>query len=263
MAYNGRYIRGLGWALVVLGSLSITLGSAADAIFSTMQVLTFFHYASGPIWSGVFVSTDIYVSHVITVHLKRCVREVIQAVRHCVTSDWPVPVLQISGFLVLSIFTILSTGTCIGLAGIGTILDSSYCYTYSDDGRYTRVYCDKESIALHVAAMVLALAELVMGFVASIMSCCGLATPRTNETPIVIYAPAPGTGVPGGQGGYIIMQTGVPVNAAAGTSQQQFAAGIPMYSHAQTPMHTPGQVHAQAPPPYMQTPGPVDSKTPV
>ncbi|XP_078603054.1 membrane-spanning 4-domains subfamily A member 8-like [Branchiostoma floridae x Branchiostoma japonicum] len=245
MAYNGRYIRGLGWALVVLGSLSMILGSAADAIFSTMQVLTFFHYASGPIWSGVFV--------------------VVTGILGIFSGKHPTNKCLISGLLVLSIFTILSTATCIGLAGIGTILDSSYCYTYtySDDGRYTRVYCDKESIALHVAAMVLALAELVTGFVASIMSCCGLAAPRPNETPIVIYAPAPGTGVPGGQGGYIIMQTGVPVNAAAGTSQQQFAAGIPMYSHAQTPMHTPGQVHAQAPPPYMQTPGPVDSKTPV
>ncbi|XP_066285825.1 membrane-spanning 4-domains subfamily A member 8-like isoform X1 [Branchiostoma lanceolatum] len=238
MAYNDKYIRGLGWALVVLGSLSIVLGSAADAVFSSMQVLTFFHYASGPIWSGVFV--------------------VVTGILGIFSAKHPTNKCLISGFLVLAIFSILSTATCIGLGGIGIILDASYCYTYEYRGDlYIRVYCDKEAIALHVVAMVLALAELVMAFVASIMSCCGLATPRSNTNQIVIYTSAPGTGVlvqgtgvPASQGGYIIMQTGAPV-PAAGATPQVYGAGVPVQVYS--PDH--------APPPYTQPP-PVESKRP-
>ncbi|XP_019633744.1 PREDICTED: uncharacterized protein LOC109477126 [Branchiostoma belcheri] len=245
MAYNGRYIQGLGWALVILGSLSIVLGSVADAIFSTMQVLTFFHYSSGPIWSGVFV----VVTGILGIFSGK------HANNKCL----------ISAFLVLAIFSILSTATCIGLAGIGIILDGNYCYTYiyDDQGRYIRDYCTTESTALHGVAILLAAAELVMSFVASIMSCCGLATPSSNTSPMVIYtSAAPGTAVQASQGGYIIMHTGVPVTATTGVtsqwSQQPHAAGVPMQVYSST--YVP-QVHgaAQGPPP---APGALESKTP-
>ncbi|KAI8514689.1 hypothetical protein Bbelb_072800 [Branchiostoma belcheri] len=222
MAYNGRYIQGLGWALVVLGSLSIVLGSVADAVFSTMQVLTFFHYSSGPIWSGVFV----VVTGILGIFSGK------HANNKCL----------ISAFLVLAIFSILSTATCIGLAGD---------------------YCTTESTALHGVAILLAAAELVMSFVASIMSCCGLATPSSNTSPMVIYtSAAPGTAVQTSQGGYIIMHTGVPVTGTTGVtsqwSQQPHAAGVPMQVYS--PTYVP-QVHgaAQGPPP---APGALESKTP-
>ncbi|KAI8499839.1 hypothetical protein Bbelb_221560 [Branchiostoma belcheri] len=233
MAYNGRYIQGLSWALVVLGSLSIVLGSVADAIFSTMQVLTFFHYSSGPIWSGVFV----VVTGILGIFSGK------HANNKCL----------ISAFLVLAIFSILSTATCIGLAGD---------------------YCTTESTALHGVAILLATAELVMSFVASIMSCCGIGPTvgrigragtegDTEYTVMVIYtSAAPGTAVQASQGGYIIMHTGVPVNATTGVtsqwSQQPHAAGVPMQVYS--PTYVP-QVHgaAQGPPP---APGALESKTP-
>ncbi|KAI8504143.1 hypothetical protein Bbelb_182110 [Branchiostoma belcheri] len=242
MAYNGKYMHGMGWTLVVMGTLNIILGIAADAAFASMGADTVFHFISAPIWNGIFV--------------------VITGILAINSGKKPTSKGLMVAVMVLGIFTILSALCCFSLGITGSIVDGMFCgyrygygYGYS---RYRNYDCTTPAIALHVVNVLLALAEIVMGFVAAIMPCCGLASPNNpNVAPVVVYSQQ-GPNMAPGQAAYVIVQTGVPgaqgvpyttVSAAGGMPQQQvfiaqhpYATGAPMQQ---------GYYGAQAPPPYM------------
>ncbi|XP_019633828.1 PREDICTED: uncharacterized protein LOC109477200 [Branchiostoma belcheri] len=355
MAYNGKYMHGMGWTLVVMGSLNIILGIAADAAFASMGADTVFHFISAPIWNGIFVvitgilainsgkkptSKGLMVAvmvlgiftilsalccfslgitgsivdgmfcgyrygygygysryrnydctapaialHVVNVllALAEIVMGFVAAIMPCCGLASPNnPNVVITGILainsgkkptskglmvavmILGIFTILTALCCFSIGVAGAIVDPfncSYHYNYPYGYRSYRFYdCATPAIALHVVNVLLALAEIVMGFVAAIMPCCGLASPNNpNVAPVVVYNQH-GPNMAPGQAAYVIVQTGVPgtgaqgvpyttVSAAGGMPQQQvfiaqhpYAAGAPMQQ---------GYYGAQAPPPYM------------
>ncbi|XP_035681765.1 uncharacterized protein LOC118419480 isoform X1 [Branchiostoma floridae] len=209
MAYHAKSIRGLGWTLVVLGTVSTILGTAAIAAMASREQATYLHYIAGPVWSGLFV--------------------LITGILGVLSGKKPTNRCLIVAFMVLGIFTILSTFCSFGLAVSGAIIDSCYVYSpwhrdfhhdyvdyiippdYGYNGtasNYTRpvpdidygdvsplrVYsddagCTTAAKALHGVSALLALAELVLGFVVSIMCCCGLCNtgapclPRTSLEP--------------------------------------------------------------------------------
>ncbi|CAH1268729.1 Hypp3961 [Branchiostoma lanceolatum] len=333
MAYHAKAVHGLGWTLVVLGTISTVLGTAAVATMAAKGQPTYMHYIAGPIWSGVFV--------LITGILGVC------------SGKKPTNKCLIVAFMVLGIFTILATFCSFGLAVTGAIIDSCYSYRpwnhydydYPDyvidppDYEYEynvtawnstkpppipvpdiapsgRVYggnvgcttaakvllftmsfslscsahvspplysdddsCTTTAKALHGVSALLAFVELVLGFVVSIMCCCGLCN---STTPHVMYGPgvAPAQLMSNGQGGFILLQA-VPSSQQFGARQQVFLAppGAPQapmqvyYTAGQAPPQyaQPGGVGAAAAPPqyaqYARTQAteapPVDTKTPL
>ncbi|XP_078603052.1 uncharacterized protein LOC144877052 isoform X2 [Branchiostoma floridae x Branchiostoma japonicum] len=295
MAYHAKAIRGLGWTLVVLGTVSTILGTAAIAAMASRGHDTYMHYIAGPVWSGLFV--------------------MITGILGVVSGKKPTNRCLIVAFMVLGIFTILSTFCSFGLAVSGAMIDScnppwhrdyhhDYHYDYEDyiippdydyNGtawNYTRPApyidyggvpppvnnddsrCTTASKALHGVSALLALAELVLGFGVSIMCCCGLCD---TGAPHAIYGPgvAPTQLMSGGQGGFILLQ------AVPSPQPQVFLAppGGPhaplqvYYSAGQAPPqcgHTGGMGAAAAPQMYAQHPGaqsteapPMDTKTPL
>ncbi|XP_035681766.1 uncharacterized protein LOC118419480 isoform X2 [Branchiostoma floridae] len=287
MAYHAKSIRGLGWTLVVLGTVSTILGTAAIAAMASREQATYLHYIAGPVWSGLFV--------------------LITGILGVLSGKKPTNRCLIVAFMVLGIFTILSTFCSFGLAVSGAIIDSCYVYSpwhrdfhhdyvdyiippdYGYNGtasNYTRpvpdidygdvsplrVYsddagCTTAAKALHGVSALLALAELVLGFVVSIMCCCGLCNTGAPQ-------------VSGGQGGFILLQA-VPSPHQFGAQPQVFLAPpggrhAPLqvyYSAGQAPPqcgHTGGVAAAAAPQMYAQHPGaqsteapPMDTKTPL
>ncbi|XP_078679024.1 uncharacterized protein LOC144914743 [Branchiostoma floridae x Branchiostoma belcheri] len=160
MAYNGKCMRRMGWTLVVMGFLSITLGIAADVTFAyNGDSRETFHYISAPIWNGVFV--------VITGALA------INSGKRPTSTDLMIAVM------VLGICTILTALCCFSLAIVGSI----YMYSsYFDECNDINGYC--ASFPLHVVNALLTLPEIVMAYVAAIMPCCGLAsTTNPNGLP--------------------------------------------------------------------------------
>ncbi|XP_078702509.1 uncharacterized protein LOC144928192 isoform X2 [Branchiostoma floridae x Branchiostoma belcheri] len=255
MAYHAKAIHRLGWTLLVLGTLSIILGTAAVATMASKNRPTFLTYIAGPIWSGIFVLST--------------------GILGVVSGKNPKNNCLIVAFMVLGIFTILATFCSFGLAVTGAIVDSCYwrwigyrcgvIYVNASDYDYyngtatnftafdyfdiddppepVADYSDKDDCtttakALHGVNALLAFAELVLGFVVSIMCCCGLCS--ATNTPIMSD----------GQGGFILLQA-VPDSRQFGAQQQVFLAppGGP---------HAPLQVYytaGPAPPQYSQPGG--------
>ncbi|XP_019633802.1 PREDICTED: uncharacterized protein LOC109477176 [Branchiostoma belcheri] len=239
MAYNGKYMHGMGWALVVMGSLNIILGIAADAAFASMRAYTTIHYVGAPIWNGIFV--------------------VITGILAINSGKKPTSNGLMVAVMVLGILTIISAICCFALGVGGAITDTYYRHEIC---QYRYGYsCASASIALHVVNALLAFAEVVMAFVAAIMPCGGLTCCRVgnnpNDAPVVVYNQQ-GPNMSPGQAAYVIMQTGVPgaqgvpcttISAAGGMPQQQvFIAQNPYPAGA--PMQ--GYYGVQALPPYMQ-----------
>ncbi|XP_078702513.1 uncharacterized protein LOC144928192 isoform X6 [Branchiostoma floridae x Branchiostoma belcheri] len=202
MAYHAKAIHRLGWTLLVLGTLSIILGTAAVATMASKNRPTFLTYIAGPIWSGIFVLST--------------------GILGVVSGKNPKNNCLIVAFMVLGIFTILATFCSFGLAVTGAIVDSCYwrwigyrcgvIYVNASDYDYyngtatnftafdyfsdiddppepVADYSDKDDCtttakALHGVNALLAFAELVLGFVVSIMCCCGLCS--ATNTPCQI-----------------------------------------------------------------------------
>ncbi|XP_035677824.1 uncharacterized protein LOC118416718 [Branchiostoma floridae] len=239
MGYDGKYLQRMGWTLVVMGSLNIILGTAADAAFASMGAFTMFHFISAPIWNGIFV--------------------VITGILAISSGKKPTNKGLMVGLMILGIFTIMSAVCCFSLGIVGSIVDAR-CYRGYRWSGISSIHdpdCAAAAIALHVVNIMLALIEIVMAFVAAIMPCCGPASSNNpNYAPMVVYNQGPNT-MPG-QAAYVVVQTGVPgaqgvpyttVSAAGGMPQQQvFIAQHPYPAAA--PMQ--GYYGAQAPPPYMQ-----------
>eukprot|EP00058_Branchiostoma_floridae_P007195 XP_002592683.1 hypothetical protein BRAFLDRAFT_67121 [Branchiostoma floridae] len=157
MGYNGKYLQGMGFTLVVMGSLNIILGIAADATFASIGLVSAsvtVHYISAPIWNGISV--------------------VITGVLAIRSGKKPTNEGLMVALIILGIFTILSAACCFSLNIVGWIIEAR-CRYYGD--------CNSASIALHVVNVLLSLAEIVMAFVAAIMPCCGLAS---SNNPVVI-----------------------------------------------------------------------------
>ncbi|XP_019626128.1 PREDICTED: uncharacterized protein LOC109471285 isoform X1 [Branchiostoma belcheri] len=268
MAYHAKAIHGLGWTLLVLGTLSIILGTAAVATMASKNRPTFLTYIAGPIWSGIFV--------------------LITGILGVVSGKKPTNKCLIVAFMVLGIFTILATFCSFGLAVTGAIVDSCYRhwldypdyhdYVFPSDYDYyngtatnfTTVHyfdldrhppepvpgysnrddCTTTARALHGVNALLAFAELVLGFVVSIMCCCGLCS--ATNTPNVIYGPgvAPAQIMSDGQGGFILLQA-VPASRQFGAQQQVFLAP-PGGPHAPLQVYYTG---GPAPPQYAQPGG--------
>ncbi|XP_019626135.1 PREDICTED: uncharacterized protein LOC109471285 isoform X7 [Branchiostoma belcheri] len=256
MAYHAKAIHGLGWTLLVLGTLSIILGTAAVATMASKNRPTFLTYIAGPIWSGIFV--------------------LITGILGVVSGKKPTNKCLIVAFMVLGIFTILATFCSFGLAVTGAIVDSCYRhwldypdyhdYVFPSDYDYyngtatnfTTVHyfdldrhppepvpgysnrddCTTTARALHGVNALLAFAELVLGFVVSIMCCCGLCS--ATNTPIMSD----------GQGGFILLQA-VPASRQFGAQQQVFLAP-PGGPHAPLQVYYTG---GPAPPQYAQPGG--------
>eukprot|EP00058_Branchiostoma_floridae_P011822 XP_002597310.1 hypothetical protein BRAFLDRAFT_118181 [Branchiostoma floridae] len=108
MGYDGKYLQGMGWTLVVMGSLNIILGIAADAAFASMGAFTIFHYISAPIWNGIFV--------------------VITGILAISSGKKPTNKGLMVGLMILGIFTIMSAVCCFSLGIVGSIVDSSCGY---------------------------------------------------------------------------------------------------------------------------------------
>ncbi|XP_019633806.1 PREDICTED: uncharacterized protein LOC109477179 [Branchiostoma belcheri] len=164
MAYNGKCMRRMGWNLVVMGFLSITLGIAADATFASMgDNWETFHYISAPIWNGVFV--------------------VITGILAINSGNRPTSKDLMIAVMVLGICTILTALCCFSLAIVGSIY-SSYDYDYDDGCNDFNGYC--APFPLYVVNALLTLPEVVMAFAAAIMPCCGLAN-NPNGLPVFGY----------------------------------------------------------------------------
>ncbi|XP_066285824.1 uncharacterized protein [Branchiostoma lanceolatum] len=304
MAYHAKAVHGLGWTLVVLGAISTILGTAAVATMAAKGQPTYMHYIAGPIWSGVFV--------LITGILGVCSGK--KPTNKCLI----VAFMVLGIFTILATFCgfgLAVTGAIIDSC-YSYRPWNHYDYYYPDyvidppDYEYeynvtawnstkpppipvpdiapARVspplYNDDDSCttaakALHGVSALLAFAELVLGFVVSIMCCCGLCN---STTPHVTYGPgvAPAQIMSNGQGGFILLQA-VPSPHQFGARQQVFLAppGGPQaplqvyYSAGQAPLQyaQPGGVGADAAPPqyaqYARTQAteapPVDTKTPL
>ncbi|KAI8519508.1 hypothetical protein Bbelb_027650 [Branchiostoma belcheri] len=209
-AYEPRVVRGLGWTLVVLGCLSVTLGVAADIAFADHR--TPFHFFSAPVWSGLLV-------------------------------------------------------------------DSNWVIRGKTDRDYQTFDCTPHSISLHAVNIFLALLEIILGFVVSILSCCEMCTIRRLAAQICdAVADFPEVGnvitsgvhqkwredgishhhgservagpVPGGADGNIVVMQGT--TGAQGSQPQMFLAQNPGAAGAPVQVFYPAQ---QAPPPYQVDPG--------
>ncbi|CAH1265586.1 Hypp3210 [Branchiostoma lanceolatum] len=211
MGYNGKYIQGIGWALVVMGSLNIVLGIVADVLFGVMGAFTIFHYISAPIWCGFLVVISGIVG--------------IQSGKNSTSKG------QMVAFLSCGMVTIFFGITCLLMAIIGALVDGNGC----DRGHKSyHNPCSAPAIALHAVNGVLALAEIVVAFVGTIMSCSGLASPT------VAYDQGPS--MTPGQTAYVIVQPGA--QGVPYPQQQVFVA--------QRPYSTQGYYGTMAPPPYIQ-----------
>eukprot|EP00058_Branchiostoma_floridae_P011820 XP_002597308.1 hypothetical protein BRAFLDRAFT_66449 [Branchiostoma floridae] len=194
MPYNGKYVQGVGWTLVVLGSLNIILGVIADVLFGVTGAFTIFHYISTPIWCGAMMVA----------------------------------------FLVCGTVTIFFGITLLLIATIGALVDGKDC-----DREHKSYHnpCSSPAIALHAVNGALALAEIVIAFVGSIMSCSGLASPTVAYNQLS----------PNGQPSYVIVPPGA--QGVPYPQQQVFVA--------QRPYPTQGYYGTMAPPPY----APAETKT--
>ncbi|CAH1241744.1 Hypp6409 [Branchiostoma lanceolatum] len=260
-AYDPRAVRGLGWTLVALGSLSVLLGVAADINFGARNAETMAHYVSAPVWSGLLVLTT--------------------GILGIFSAKKPTNKCLIVAFMVVGIFVILACGCCIFIAALGIVLNpyihdcQQYDWTayYAAQARHEQnatVYeepyvwhfqtydCRPAAIGLHAVNIVLALVELVLGFVVSILSCCGLCTMRREAEQVgtadkislisntVVYAAGP---VPDGAQGNVVIMQGTP--GVQGNQPQIFVAQNPGVAGEPAQMYYP----AQAPPVYQVDPG--------
>eukprot|EP00058_Branchiostoma_floridae_P018580 XP_002604069.1 hypothetical protein BRAFLDRAFT_71641 [Branchiostoma floridae] len=183
MAYEPKAVRGLGWAMVVLGSLSVTLGVAADINFSARGVGAVGHFISAPIWSGLLVLT----TGILGVN----------------SAKKPTNKCLIVASMVVGIFVILTCVCCIAIAAIAIVWNH---YVYACRQHDWRAYyiaqqdyknnpsqyeepdlsnfkaydCSASAIGLHATNIVLAVIEIILGFAVSIMSCVGLCTMRRD-----------------------------------------------------------------------------------
>ncbi|XP_035664100.1 uncharacterized protein LOC118407690 [Branchiostoma floridae] len=192
MAYKPKAVRGLGWAMVVLGSLSVTLGVAADIHFSALGVRAVEHFISAPVWSGLLVLTT--------------------GILGIFSAKKPTNKCLIVAFMVVAIFVILTCACCIGFAALGIWLgiwlDYRMCAQFDYGAYYAAVErhennptqyedpdfwnfktydCSASAIGLHAANIVLAVIEIMLGFAVSITSCVGLCTMRRAAGQTVIY----------------------------------------------------------------------------
>eukprot|EP00058_Branchiostoma_floridae_P018577 XP_002604066.1 hypothetical protein BRAFLDRAFT_71644 [Branchiostoma floridae] len=246
MAYEPKAVRGLGWAMVVLGSLSVTLGVAADINFSARGVGAVGHFISAPIWSGLLVLT----TGILGVN----------------SAKKPTNKCLIVAFMVVGIFVILTCVCCIAIAAIAIVWNH---YVYACRQHDWRAYhiaqedyknnpsqyeepdlwnfkaydCSASAIGLHATNIVLAVIEIVLGFAVSIMSCVGLCTMRRGAGQTVIYAAGP---VPDGTQGNIVIMQGNP--GVQGSQPQVFVAQNPGAAVTGAPVQL--YYPAQMPPAY-------------
>ncbi|XP_019613497.1 PREDICTED: uncharacterized protein LOC109461562 [Branchiostoma belcheri] len=179
-AYEPRVVRGLGWTLVVLGCLSVTLGVAADIAFADHR--TPFHFFSAPVWSGLLVLTA--------------------GILGILSAKKPTNKCLVVAFLVVGVIVIVMCVLCIAFAALGIVLNHhvphlcghfdwdaynatralnvSYPNPFLDPkfGDYQTFDCTPHSIGLHAVNIFLALLEIILGFVVSILSCCEMCTIR-------------------------------------------------------------------------------------
>ncbi|CAH1267838.1 Hypp3795 [Branchiostoma lanceolatum] len=184
MSYNGSCVLGLGVTFIVLGSLSLILGIAANAAFDSDYHFTF-HKIGAPIWSGILV--------------------IITGIIGVFSGKSPTNKGLMAAFLPFSIFVILLCFACVGLSATGIAVDGESC-----GGGCAAIR------ALHGVCLLLALTEVVLGFVSSIMSCVGMCS-SNHIQPTVIYHQA----APMYPGGVVFMQ-----NTSAG--------GYPMHPSGMT-----------------------------
>ncbi|XP_019630174.1 PREDICTED: uncharacterized protein LOC109474327 [Branchiostoma belcheri] len=241
-AYKPRVVRGLGWTLVVLGCLSVTLGVAADITFAGYRVDTPFHFLSAPVWTGLLVLTT--------------------GILGILSAKKPTNKCLVIAFLVVGVLVIVTCVLCIAFAALGIVVNRclpvchhfdwdaynatraryvSYPNPYNDPQiwDYQTFDCTPTAISLHAVNISLALLEIILGFVVSILSCCEMRRPVAQT---VIYSAGP---VPGGADGNIVVMQGTP------GAQKPGAAGAPVQ------VFYPGQ---QAPPPYQVDPGAHEEK---
>ncbi|XP_035700200.1 uncharacterized protein LOC118432698 [Branchiostoma floridae] len=230
MAYNGKAISGIGWTLVALGTINIILGITAVAMFASKDRAPVAHLIGAPIWSGAFVLATGVVG--------------VFSGRKPTNKCW------IVALLVMGILAIILAVTCFSFAIIGAVVDEGQCYNYvygGDDqhGGITIIPCGPSVVALHATNAILAFVEVVLGFVVSIMCCCGCcglpASQGNNAAPTVLYNQG---AVPGG---FVMMPTGAVGTQPIGT-QQIFIAQDP--NGAQVPVQvyytgTPQPYHLQ------------------
>ncbi|XP_035664091.1 uncharacterized protein LOC118407682 [Branchiostoma floridae] len=225
MAYEPKAVRGLGWAMVVLGSLSVTLGVAADIHFSARGVGAVGHFISAPIWSGLLVLT----TGILGVN----------------SAKKPTSKCLIVAFMVVGIFVILACVCCIAIAAIAIVWNhyvygcrqhdwrayyiaqqdyknNPSQYEEPDLSNFKAYDCRASAIGLHATNIVLAVIEIVLGFAVSIMSCVGLCTMRRGAGQTVIYAAGP---VPDGTQGNTVIMQGNP--GVQGSQPQVFVAQNP------------------------------------
>ncbi|XP_078581239.1 uncharacterized protein LOC144864776 [Branchiostoma floridae x Branchiostoma japonicum] len=240
MTYEPKAVRGLGWAMVVLGSLSVTLGVAADIHFSARGVGAVGHFISAPIWSGLLVLTT--------------------GILGVFSAKKPTNKCLIVAFMVVAIFVILACVCCIAIAALGIVLNHYVhsCRQYDWSAYYAaqerhnnnpdqypdpevwnfKTYdCSPSAIGLHATNIVLAVIEIMLGFAVSIMSCVGLCTMRRGAGQTVIYAAGP---VPDGTQGNIVIMQGTP--GAQGSQPQVFVAQNPGAAAAPVQLYYPDQV---------------------
>ncbi|XP_078661000.1 uncharacterized protein LOC144905285 [Branchiostoma floridae x Branchiostoma belcheri] len=245
-AYEPRVVRGLGWTLVVLGCLSVTLGVAADITFAGYRDRTLFHFLSAPVWSGLLVLTT--------------------GILGILSAKKPTNKCLVVAFLVVSVLVIVTCVLCIAFAALGILVNHHLPYlcgpldwdaynatralnvSYPNPsvdpkfGDYQTFDCARHSISLHAVNIFLALLEIILGFVVSILSCCEMCSIRRLAAQTVIYSAGP---VPDGADGNIVVMQGTP------GAQKPGAAGAPVQ------VFYPGQ---QAPPPYQVDPGAHEEK---
>ncbi|XP_035681681.1 uncharacterized protein LOC118419420 [Branchiostoma floridae] len=151
MSYSGSCVLGLGWTLIVLGSLSVILGISATAAFVPDNPYFTFHKIGAPIWSGILV--------------------IITGIVGVFSGKSPTNKGLMAAFLPLSIFVILVCFACWAVSAAGIAVDGISC-----------VDCAAMR-ALHGVNLLLGFTEMVLGFVTSIMSCVGMCS-SNNVQPV-------------------------------------------------------------------------------
>ncbi|KAI8519509.1 hypothetical protein Bbelb_027660 [Branchiostoma belcheri] len=245
MTYEPRAVRGLGWTLVVLGCLSVTLGVAADITFAVHDVGTLGHYVSAPVWSGLLVLTT--------------------GILGIFSAKKPTNKCLIVAFMVVGIFVILACVCCIAIAALGIVLVHYVhsCRQYDWDGyyaaqarhesnpdeyddpevwHYKTFDCTPASIGLHAVNIFLAVLEIILGFVVSILSCCGLCTMRRPAAQVRFPVEQKET----------LSSCRESQVGAQGSQPQMFLAQNPGAAGAPVQVFYPAQ---QAPPAYQVDPG--------
>ncbi|KAI8502976.1 hypothetical protein Bbelb_196780 [Branchiostoma belcheri] len=226
MSYNGSCVLGLGWTFIVLGSLSVIFGIAADAAFIRDGYFTM-HQVSAPIWSGVLV----IVTGVIGVF----------SGKNPTSKGW------MAAFLPLSICVIIACLVCWAVAASGISVDGISC-NYSWWGIYSYTATSRCSAmqALHGVNILLGFTEMVLGFVTSILCCVGMCSSNDVQPGTVIYHHAAPMQAPGG---VVIMH-----NTAGGYPMH--TAGVTYVGGPQPVVMQP--VHPVAPPAYTYASGPIN-----